>query len=378
MRDAAVRTGAALACAGLLNSLVNSRLLRRPACPVAPVEEWVTVCVPARDEQAHLPRLLADLVAQTDVPRLRILVLDDASTDATAAVAAAVAGADPRVRIICSTAEPPAGWLGKPAACARLAELAFAQQDQARPDVLVFLDADVRVAQDAIAAGVGLLRSGRLHLVCPWPRQLAVGVAERLLQPLQQWSWLTSLPLAVADRSTRPSMAAVCGQFLVVDAAAYREAGGHGAVAGCVLEDLELARLLRRKGYRTAPADGSRLAQCRMYRGAGEVRAGYGKSLWTAFGSPAQAVALFTGLVASYVLPPVAALGGRGATRRWGLVGYLAAVGSRCVSAHVAGTERWPDALLHPLSVLALLGLTVDSHGQHHGGRIRWKGRQLA
>ncbi|MGZ4524423.1 MAG: glycosyl transferase, partial [Mycobacteriaceae bacterium] len=230
----------------------------------------------------------------------------------------------------------------------------------------------------AIAAGVDLLRNDGLDMACPWPQQRADSIAERLVQPLQQWSWMTSLPLGIAVRSHRPSMAAVCGQFLVVDSTAYRAIGGHSAVANCVLDDLELARALRRKGFRTAPADGSRLAQCRMYTGAGELRAGYGKSLWTAFGSPLQATALFTALVAIYVLPPAVALAGSEHARRWGLLGYLAAVGSRLVSAREAGTQPWPDVLAQPLSVLALAALTVDSHRQRRRGSLYWKGRHLA
>ncbi|MGZ6832771.1 MAG: glycosyltransferase [Mycobacteriaceae bacterium] len=372
-----VRAGSLIACAGLLNSMVNHRVLLRPRPVAKTVTERVTVCVPARNEEHHVPQLLADLAAQTSVPRMRVLVLDDSSGDDTFKAAVDASAGDPRVRVERCTIEPSAGWLGKPAACFRLAELALAD-DQAEPDVLVFVDADVRLSPDAIAAGVGLLRNGGLDMVCPWPQQRADSIAERLVQPLQQWSWMTSLPLDIADRSHRPSMAAVCGQFLVVDSAAYRAIGGHSAVATCVLDDLELARALRRKGFRTAPADGSRLAQCRMYTGAGELRAGYGKSLWTAFGSPLEATALFTALVAIYVLPPAVALVGSGHARRWGLLGYLAAVGSRLVSAREAGTQSWPDVLAQPLSVLALAALTVDSHRQRRRGSLYWKGRHLA
>ena len=374
MLSVAVRAGTAAACAGLLNSLVNVAVLRRPPLTAVAVTEAVTVCVPARNEAHQLADLIADLRRQQHVARLRILVLDDASTDTTHAVALAAAADDPRVRVQHCGEEPPVGWLGKPAACHRLAERAFTRRDVG---VLVFVDADVRLAPDAIAAGVSLLRSNGLALVCPWPCQTAVTLAERLIQPLQQWSWLTTVPLSVAVRSTRPSMAAVCGQFLVVDAAAYAEVGGHAKVAGCVLEDLELARLFRRNGYHTAPADGSRLARCRMYRGAAELRAGYGRSLWTAFGAPPAAAVVLAALQLSYVLPPAVALLGSGRLRRWGLLGYLAAVGSRLVSARTGGTQTFPDAFGHPLSVLALSALTMDSHRRHRRGSLRWKGRQL-
>jgi len=369
-----VRAVSLLACAGMVNSLLNRRRLRRPAPTRAPVDEQVSVCIPARDEAALIAGLLTDLRRQRDVPRLQVLVLDDASTDDTLGTATRAAGGDPRIHIDRCTEEPAAGWLGKPATCHRLAERALAQQVLG---VLVFVDADVRLADDAIAAGVRLLREHQLDLVCPWPSQTAVTLAERLVQPLKQWSWLATLPLLIATRSSRPSMAAVCGQFLVVDVAAYTDVGGHRAVAGCVLDDLELARALRRKGYHTAPADGSRLARCRMYVGGSELRDGYDKSLWTAFGSPLSASALFAALLVTYVLPPATAVLGSGRARQWGLIGYLAAVGSRLVSARTAGTQTFPDVLAHPLSVLALAVLTADSHRRHRRGALCWKGRHL-
>ncbi|WP_127782484.1 glycosyltransferase family 2 protein [Rhodococcus sp. X156] len=369
--------GTALAWSGLLTAALNSLVLPRPRRPVAPVQHPVTVCVPARNEAARLPQLLADLRAQQHVPRLRVLVLDDDSTDGTSAAATIAAGGDERVSVHRRTDGPPPGWLGKSAACHRLAELALAEPAH-RPEVLVFVDADVRLAPDAVAAGVALLHDTGTALVCPWPVQVAETAAERLVQPLQQWSWLSTLPLPVALRSHRPSMAAVCGQLLVVDTAAYAAVGGHSAVAGAVLEDLELARALRRHGYRTTPADGSELASCRMYTSAAELRAGYGKSLWTAFGTPVTAVALFAVLGAAYVLPPAAAVLGRGATRRWGVAGYLAAVGSRVIAARVGGSRAWPDALTQPLGVLALAGMTAASHRDHRRGRLSWKNRYLA
>ncbi len=371
----AVRAGALLACAGLGNALGNRQVLRQCAPTGAPTSERVSVCVPARNEAHHIAALVTDLRRQHNVARLQVLVGDDASADDTLGAATRAAEGDPRVHVERWTDEPAAGWLGKPAACHRLALNASARAD---PSVLVFVDADVRLAPEAIAAGIELLRANQLDLVSPWPSQTALTVVERLIQPLQQWSWLTTLPLGIAARSTRPSMAAVCGQFLVVDAVAYTAVGGHAAVAGCVLEDLELARALRRNGYRTAPADGSRLARCRMYSSSTALRAGYGKSLWTAFGSPRATAAMFGVLLLTYVLPPVAAALGSGPTRRWGLIGYLAAVGSRLVSARIAGTQTLPDALTQPLSVLGLAVLTADSHRRHRRGTLQWKGRHLA
>ncbi|MET0191085.1 MAG: glycosyltransferase family A protein, partial [Pseudonocardia sediminis] len=240
--SAAVDVGAVLAVAATAHQVVNLRALRTPSPRPPDVGEPVSVLVPARDEAHRIGPTIRSLLAQSGVADLEILVLDDGSTDGTADVVRAAAAGDDRVRVHRGT-PPPGGWLGKPHACAQLAALA-------RGRVLVLVDADVVLAPHAVAAAVALLRAPDrpLDLLCPWPRQLADGVAPRLLQPLQVWSWTSLLPLRRAERSHRPSFAAANGQFLLVDAAALGRAGGFGAVAGEVLDDIGLARAVMASG----------------------------------------------------------------------------------------------------------------------------------
>lgn len=330
---------------------VNTRLLRRPV-PGGRAASRVSVLIPARDEAASIAACLAGVDAGSEV-----LVLDDASADATAAIAAANGA-----RVISGLPLPP-GWLGKPHACAQLAAAATGE-------VLVFLDADVRLAPGAIDAAVTLLESSGLDLISPHPRQAAVTVTERLVQPLLQWSILTFLPMRLAERSARPSLSAANGQFIVVRRAAYERAGGH--VADAVLDDVALARAVKRSGGRAAMVDGTTLASCRMYTGWPDLRDGYAKSLWAAFGSPAGAAAVLGPLVLAYIVPPVAALRGS----RIGALGYAAAVAGRVITARRTG-GRAVDALAHPVSIGLLAGLTGYSHVQHARGALRWKGRSV-
>ncbi len=353
-----VRAGALLAVAGAVHSAVNARLLRRPVLG-AQGRARVSVLIPARDEAARIATCVAAARVQ-DVAEL--LVLDDESGDDTGELASA-AGA----RVLHGTALPE-GWLGKTHACAQLAAAA----DRGN-DVLVFLDADVLLAPGAVAATVALLESSGLALVSPHPRQVAVTPAERLVQPLLQWSILTFLPLRLAERSARPSLAAANGQFLVVQRAAYERAGGHGAVRGAVLDDLALLRAIQLSGGRGGIIDGSRLASCRMYIGWAQLRDGYGKSLWAAFGSPGGAVAVLALLGVAYLVPPLAALRGS----RAGLLGTAAAVAGRVITARTTGGRAWPDPLAHPASVAVFGYLTVRSHVQHRRGALQWKGRPL-
>ena len=357
----------ALAAAVLTgHTCVNALLLRRPRGPYrlpSTVDERVAVLLPLRDEAHRVGPCLEALLVQRGVPQLEIVVLDDGSTDGTADVVRAVAG--DRVRLI-PGAPLPVGWLGKPHACWQLAEAV------PRADVLVFLDADVVLAPHAVAACVTLLHDADADLVSPYPKVLADG-AQRLVQPLLQWSWLTFLPLRLMEHGRRPALAAAGGQLLAVRGATYERAGGHAAVRDRVLEDVALARVVKACRGRIALADGSSLASCRMYGSWAELVDGYGKSLWAAFGSPLGAAAVLALLFALYVVPFGAAVAGSAA----GLGGYLMGALGRIVAARATGGRALPDALAHPVSVVVFAALVMRSYAQRRRGALAWKGRRI-
>ncbi|GAB1645980.1 glycosyltransferase [Krasilnikovia sp. MM14-A1259] len=352
-----------------VHTAVNAALLRRPQRH-ATTAERVAVLLPLRDEADRVTPCLRALLAQTGVPRLELIVLDDGSRDGTAQVVRAIAG--DRVRVLTGT-EPPPGWLGKPHACVQLAAAA------PDADVLVFVDADVVLAPDAVAGAVALLRAAGVDLLSPYPR---ISGAGRLVQPLLQWSWLTFLPLRAMERSSRPSLAAAGGQWLVADRAGYERAGGHAAVRGAVLEDIGLARAVKRAGARIALADGSRVADCRMYGSWRELSDGYAKSLWASFGSPAGAAVAVALLLLLYAAPPVATAwflaAGDVAAAAWCGCAYLLGVAGRVVSAAATGGRAWPDALAHPASIVAFAALVARSFARRRRGELNWRGRPVA
>ncbi|GIF37736.1 cellulose synthase/poly-beta-1,6-N-acetylglucosamine synthase-like glycosyltransferase [Actinoplanes xinjiangensis] len=343
------------------HTMVNALLLRRPRRD-ATTGERVAVLLPLRDEAGRVTPCLEALLVQRGVPNLTVHVLDDGSTDGTAGVVRAVAGDDPRVRLL--TGGPlPDGWLGKPNACRQLAD------DAGDADVLIFVDADVVLAPDAIAGAVRLLRETGVTLLSPYPKIIGAG---RLVQPLLQWSWLTFLPLRVMERSPRPSLAAAGGQWLVLDRAGYHRAGGHAAVRDDILEDIGLARAVKRSGGRIALADGSRLATCHMYATWHELANGYGKSLWASFGSASGAAAVVVLLLLLYAVPVPFLAGSLPAVA----AAYLLGVTGRLVSAAATG-GRLVDAFAHPLSVVLFAWLVARSFHMRRTGRLAWRGRAL-
>jgi len=365
---------AALVSLGLTaHTAYNLTRLRSLPSSAPAVTESVSILIPARNEAGNVEQTVRDALGQTGIENLRVIVLDDGSTDGTAEILDAID--DSRLTVIHAPDDsPPEGWLGKPWACARLAE-------QASGSVLVFLDADVHLEPGAVAGGIHLLRTLGLDLVAPYPRIDAPTPLQRLVQPLLTWSWATTVPLGWAEKSQWPSLSAANGQILIFDAGAYHRIDGHAAVSSEVLEDIALMRSIRSAGGRAITADGSDVASCRMYATDRNMIDGYTKSLWDAFGSAPGSVVGTSLLVGTYVLPAAAMLFGDARTRRWGALGYVAGVAGRELVARRTGepclTRGAPDPLAHPLSIGAFACLTGLSWKRRRAGTTQWKGRPI-
>ena len=202
-----------LAVVPLLLGLWNLRLYRAPA--PATGRPLVSVLIPARNEAANIGDACAAVLASEGV-ELELVVLDDASTDETPAILAAIA--DPRLRV--ATAPPlPPGWSGKQHACHVLGSLA-------RHDLMVFVDADVRLAPDALSRMAGYMQRHDVGLASGFPMQVTLTWSERLLIPLIHFLLLGYLPIALMLRSRSPGLGAGCGQLFIARRDAYIGAGG--------------------------------------------------------------------------------------------------------------------------------------------------------
>ena len=259
----------------------------------------VSVLIPVRDEELNIRACLESVLASQQI-NFEILILDDGSVDKTSAIVEEIAAKDMRVRLL-RGAELPSGWNGKQYACWQLA-------NEAKYEIFLFLDADVRVRPDALTLCAAELRARNVKLLSGFPRQITVGFLEKLLLPLIHFVLLAYLPFVGMRRTTRPAFAAGCGQFLLVVREAYFSAGGHAAIRHTRHDGLLLPQLFRKHGLRTDLVDLTSLAEVRMYRTAEEVWQGLAKNATEGMASPGRIVPFTLLLVVGQVMPVVLVL----------------------------------------------------------------------
>ena len=346
--------------------------LFRPPPGAMPPELAVSVVIPARDEAGNIGACLDALRASAGVA-LEVLVVDDGSRDATAAIVAAQQAADPRVRLL-RPPPLPDGWSGKPHAC-------FAGSRHATHPILLFIDADVRLAPAAVARLAAGLRGERLALASGFPRELAASVGETLLVPLIHVLLLGYLPFALMRRRREPGFGAGCGQVMMADAAAYRAIGGHGAVRRTWHDGVTLPRAFRAAGHMTGLFDVTGLATCRMYAGFAATWRGFGKNaregLATPRGLPVWTLLLGGGHVLGWLL--LALLPFVGAAHRPATL-LLAALTLQLIARAATAVrfrQSWLAIVLTPVGMLAMLALQWVALLTPARGAVSWRGRLL-
>jgi glycosyltransferase involved in cell wall biosynthesis len=281
-------------------NLLTAPRLRRGARPLSLPR--VSVIIPARNEERIIERTVRAMLAQT-YETLEVIVVDDRSNDSTGSILRALA--DPRL-IVVHGDEPPPGWLGKPWALSQ-------GSGRATGELLLFVDADVIYAPDAIAAAVADFEKRGAGLVSFFPQFELRGFWENVLMPNLAECVFSIFPLVLANRSRRPVLALGGGPGNLVSRETYDAVGGHEALRGEIVDDVGLARLVRRSGKRTEAVRADDLISLRMYHGFREIVEGFTKNSFAAFNRRygATIVITFVVLIAN-LLPYVMALRGDG------------------------------------------------------------------
>lgn len=338
----------------ITNALTMPKLSHRPNS-----SQSVAVHIPMRNEAVNIAEFIALLKDQSYSSAYHFYILDDNSTDDTFSLLDSAINGDNRFSVIRGS-QPPSGWIGKTWALEQLFGVS-------KEEIIICLDADVRITSEALSRAVSTLDAYALDFLSIYPRQIVTSFGQRMVQPLLQWSWLSTLILRVTMRSTNPAFAVANGQFFMVRRSAIT---GYKEVAHQVLDDMELARVLLRNSHKGSVVNGGEIAQCHMYSSFAELRAGYSKSLWKAFGSIAGTIVAIAFIFASGIAPMILIAMGSA----WGWIAFEFIVLSRIVSAFVT-KGKIIDSLMHPISSLILIYLIIYSWNVRKS--VQWKGRTL-
>lgn len=343
-----------------------------PAGSTAPVR--VSVLIPARDEEENIGRCVASLLRQ-DYADFEVIVLDDASSDGTAAVVEGLADSSDKVRLV--TGRPlPAGWLGKVWGCHQLSQ-------EADGELLLFTDADTWLHPRCLTDAVAELRRQSADLLTGLPRQETVSLLERLVIPVISWAMFCLLPVGPAQRVRVPLLSAGIGQFMLFRRVAYTAVGGHAAIRDEVVDDMALARRVKAAGLRWRFVDAVPRVSCRMYRDHRGVVEGLTKNIFPALGGNVLLALVVFAFVGFCYLEPVVLLVGWSLGADPGTSVLLWTVACMALSLWswlvVSRRTRYPayQALLYPVTIFIVLLIGLRSLVLTSLGRATWKGRRL-
>ncbi len=344
---------------------VSNLLMRQWLQPAVPVDKkLISVLIPARNEQKNIAMLLEDIILQ-DYDQWEAIVYDDLSEDKTAEIAGSFTSKDRRIKLV-KGKELPEGWLGKNHACHQLVK-------HAGGNILLFVDADVRMKTTLLSNAVAHIEKHRLHMLSVFPQQIMQTWGERLIVPLMNWILVSLLPLILTRVSRFPSLSAANGQFLMVDAETYKKHMFHRIFRNSVAEDIAIARYMKRSGLRIHTILSGGQVQCRMYTSFAEAVNGFSKNVMAFFGSSPLTGILFTAITSCGAVPVYLAMGTFQAVLLLGTTLLIRIIVAAASKQHIAH-----NLITAPVQQLSLIILIIKSIHNMIYKKNKWKGRIIS
>ncbi|NSW94787.1 MAG: glycosyltransferase [Bacteroidales bacterium] len=343
-----------------LTNLVFETNLPRKAALSGPL---VSVLIPARNEEKNIGQILDDILNQ-DYRDIEIIVFNDQSDDRTAEI---VRGYSEKYKIVSLVNSPglPDGWLGKNFACHSLSFRASGKY-------LLFIDADVRISDNAIGRAVCFAEKHGLNLISLFPLQKIITVGEKITVPNMNYILVSLLPLFLVRKLIFPSLAAANGQFMFFSGKEYREIMPHQRMKREKVEDILIARYYKRAGLKVACLLGDNSTTCRMYSGFRDSVNGFSKNVTEFFGGSFITAFLFWlvttfGFIPVYCYLPAPAF-----------ILYLAAYILTRIFVSAASRQN----LLHNLAFIIPLQISLgiflyEAFLNRHFRKFQWKGRYI-
>ena len=337
----------------------------------------VTMIVPCRNEAAGIEACLRSLLEQ-DYPDFQVIAVDDRSDDATGEVIDALSTREPKLTALhVKPGEVPEGWLGKPNAIWK----AVGTADGAW---LIFIDSDCTLAPQTVREAIttGVVRE--FDLVSFVPRFISGGFWDGLMTPLCGMATGGMYTMMFANNAMQKKVAFACGQFIAIRREVYDATGGHAAIRDTAGEDVEMARRLKRAGYRPRLGWGMDLITTRMYATWSAIYTGWGRNfIGASHGSPNRVIAAAAFVICCVLSVWPALAWGAYLTLHhawegpiWIIAGVLHAL---LITIAIVDSYRWGRAsvgyaLLWPISTIALLVIFTRSIYFAMTKQIVWRG----
>lgn len=323
----------------------------------------VSVIIPARNEAANIAHILDDVCAQ-NYTNIEIIVVDDDSSDATAEIVMSKAGADTRISLI-RAGEKKNDWLGKNHAC-------YQGALHATGKYFLFLDADVRIGKKAISSTLGYLEKSKVVFLSIFPKQIMHNAGVYKVVPIMNYILLSLLPLFLVRKTKYQSLGAANGQFILFDAEVYREFEPHRIFRREKVEDIHIARFLKKFHYSIACLTGNEDISCHMYDTYKEAMNGFSKNITAFFGNSYLVATIFwlihlTGIFWVATLLPT-----------WYLIAYIAIIiFTRVFTSLTSKQDVFINLLLHYLQMVNMGLLIMSSLQKKIFKNYEWKGRTI-
>lgn len=342
---------------------------------------FVSICIPARNEELVIERCITSALKQ-NYPNFEVLVLDDNSTDSTTEILTKLSSIVFNLTHLRGAAKP-ADWLGKPWACDQLFKAS-------KGEILIFIDADVWLEPDTINKTVATLT--KKDALTIWPQQILVSFWEKMIVPLVYFALFTLLPAKYVERPPKwmpnfmyiifkTKFVAACGQFFAFKRSTYITINGHESVKNQIVEDVELAKILKSKDLTLQMMHGVNTVYCRMYNNHTEVWNGFKKNFLAGFGNMFEFSIMGMLHFFVFLFPIYTLFVGLKIENEWvvyvSVLNLTLIVLQRTILSIKFNWSFWL-CFLHPISVLwfQVLGI-ISIIYKYFGIKSTWKGRKV-
>jgi glycosyltransferase involved in cell wall biosynthesis len=346
-------------------SVTLFNFISNPKLTVSPKHytDLVSILIPVRNEEGNIEILLESIKIQ-EYKNFEVILLDDSSTDKTFAVCEDFCKRDSRFTNIRGS-ELEKGWMGKNFACHQLAQ-------KANGKYLMFLDADETIKNGLINHSIHRMVIGKLALLSLFANQITISMGEKLVVPLMHFLLLNLLPLRLVKLSANPSFSAASGQFMLFDAKIYKQQLWHQQVKNKVVEDIEIMKKVKEKGFVGESLLANKFLYCRMYKSFTDGLNGFSKNLLAGYNGSIIGLLIFMFFILAGFPLILFFL-----NVQLALIALTLIILTRVMVSMLANQSMINNIILHCAQIFTLLLLTILTIYKSITKTQVWKGRAI-